>query len=144
MADEIGHPISKSSLKRGLLFQNNNTLSHVVYFLFRAVFGANRICPIWGFVGLPEKEPWVEWHLLQRPGYQTTNKSDFTAADEVCLANRWWNELLVIKICELQHIFLDGLKNREKLFLFSVSQCLILRQWVINMLPKDGTKASSP
>ena len=66
MADEIGHPISKSSFfknkvaQKGSSIQNNNTLSHVVYFLFRAVFGANRICPIWGFVGLPEKEPWVE------------------------------------------------------------------------------------
>ena len=35
---------------------------------------------------------WVTW-----PGYQTTNKSDFTAAEEVCLANCWWNELLVLK-----------------------------------------------
>ena len=26
-------------------------------------------------------------HLLQRPGYQTTGKSDVTAADELCLAN---------------------------------------------------------
>ena len=37
-------------------------------------------------------------HLLQRPGYQTTGKSDVTAADELCLANCCWNELLVLKI----------------------------------------------
>ena len=33
---------------------------------------------------------------LQGPGYQTTNKSYFSAADEVCLANRRWNVLFVI------------------------------------------------
>ena len=94
-------------LTSGHLFWNNNTWSHVFYFSFRTVFGVNRI---------PEKEPWVEWHLFQRPGFQISNKSDFTAADEVCVENRRWNELLVIKICELQQSFSDDFKNREKLF----------------------------
>ena len=67
----------------------------------RAAVGFDWICAFWGSAGLPEKEPWIKRHLLQRPGYQTTNKSDVTAADEVCMANCWWNELLVLKICKL-------------------------------------------
>ena len=66
----------------------------------RATVCADRICSFWGSAGLPEKEPWIKWYLLQRPGYQTTNKSDRTAADEVCLANRWWNVLFVIDTSE--------------------------------------------
>ena len=103
-------------LTRGHLFWNNNTWSHVVYFSFRTVFGVNRICPFWRFVGLPEKEPWVEWHLLQRPGFQISNKSDFTAADKVCVENHRWNELLVFKICELQQSFSDDFKIVKNYF----------------------------
>ena len=43
---------------------------------------------------------WFKWHLLQRPGYQTTNKSDVTATDEVRMANCWWDELSIIAICK--------------------------------------------
>ena len=68
---------------------------------FRTAVGFDWICAFWGSAGLPEKEPWIKRHLLQRPGCQTTNKSDVTAADEVCMANCWWNELLVLKICKL-------------------------------------------
>ena len=70
---------------------------------FRATAGVDRIFPFWRSAGLPEKELWIKWHLLQRPGYQATNKSDVTAAYEVCLANRRWHELLVLKICRLTH-----------------------------------------
>ena len=54
----------------------------------RASTGDNRVCALWRSTGIPEKESWIKRHLLQRPGYQTTNKSDFTTTDEVCLANR--------------------------------------------------------
>ena len=64
--------------------------------LSRATVGVDRICSFWGSAGLLEKESWIKWYLLQRPGYQTTNKSYFSAADEVCLANRRWNVLFVI------------------------------------------------
>ena len=47
------------------------------------------------------------------PGYQTTNKSDFTAAEEVCLANCWWNGSLVLKICKL----IKNTKDNCKTFL---------------------------
>ena len=62
-------------------------LFYFVFFL-RASFGVDRICALWGSTGLPEEEPWIKWHLLQRPRYQTINQSDVTAAHEVCLANR--------------------------------------------------------
>ena len=68
--------------------------------LSRATVGVDRICSLWGSAGLPEKEPWIKWYVLQRPGYQTTNKSYLTAADEVCLANRRWNVLFVIDTSE--------------------------------------------
>ena len=70
---------------------------------FRATAGVDRIFSFWRSAGLPEKELWIKWHLLQRPGYQATNKSDVTAAYEVCLANRRWHEFLVLKICRLTH-----------------------------------------
>ena len=75
----------------------------VSFFFLRASFGVDRVCALWGSTGLPEEEPWIKWHLLQRPGYKTTDQSDVTAADEVCLANRWWDELPLIKICEFRH-----------------------------------------
>ena len=53
----------------------------------RVIVGVDRVCPVRRSPGLPEKEPWIKRHLLQRPGYQTTNESDVTATDEVCLAN---------------------------------------------------------
>ena len=68
--------------------------------LSRATVGVDRICSLWRSAGLPEKEPRIKWYLLQRPGYQTTNKSYFSAADEVCLANRRWNVLFVIDTSE--------------------------------------------
>ena len=80
--------------------RESNILTKLFNF-FRTAVGFDWICAFWGSAGLPEKEPWIKRHLLQRPGYQTTNKSDVTAADEVCLANCWWNELLVRKICKL-------------------------------------------
>ena len=67
----------------------------------RATVCADRICSFWWSTWLSEKEPWIKWHLLQRPGYQTANKSDITTADKICLANCRWNELPVFKICEL-------------------------------------------
>ena len=76
-------------------------MKNAFFFVFRGTPGIDWICSFWRSAWLPEKEPWIEWHLLQRPGYHTTNKSDVTAADEVCLANRWWHELPVIKICKL-------------------------------------------
>ena len=51
---------------------------------------------------------------------------------------------LSLKSVSCNKFFFDGLKNREKLFLSSASQCLVLRQGVINMLPKDGTKTTGP
>ena len=74
------------------IFLENNRSFKLLNFLRTAV----------GFAGLSEKEPWIKRHLLQRPGYQTANKSDVTAADEIYLANCRWNELLVFKICELK------------------------------------------
>ena len=71
-----------------------------VTFVFRrTTSGVDRVCTLWRSAGIPEKEPWTEWHLLRRPGYQTTNEPDVTTADEVCLANRWWHELPVFTIC---------------------------------------------
>ena len=72
------------------IFLENNRSFKLLNFLRTAV----------GFAGLSENEPWIKRHLLQRPGYQTANKS--AAADEICLANCRWNELLVFKICELK------------------------------------------
>ena len=82
------------------IFFTENNISIKLFNFFRTAVGFDWICAFWGSAGLPEKEPWIKRHLLQRPGYQTTNKSDVTAADEVCLANCWWNELLVRKICK--------------------------------------------
>ena len=82
-------------------FFKESNISIKLFNFFRTAVGFDWICAFWGSAGLPEKEPWIKRHLLQRPGYQTTNKSDVTAADEVCLANCWWNELLVRKICKL-------------------------------------------
>ena len=75
----------------------------VLRHFFRATAGVDRIFSFRRSAGSPEKEPWIKWHLPQRPGYQATNKSDVTAAYEVCLANRRWHELLVLKICRLTH-----------------------------------------
>ena len=54
---------------------------------FRPFIGFDRVCPVWRSSGLPEKEPWTQGHLFQRPGYQAPNKSDVTTVDEICLAN---------------------------------------------------------
>ena len=82
-------------------FFKESNISIKLFNFFRTAVGFDWICAFWGSAGLPEKEPWIKRHLLQRPGYQTANKSDVTAADEVFLANCWWNELLVRKICKL-------------------------------------------
>ena len=82
-------------------FLRESNISTKLFNFFRTAVGFDWICAFWGSAGLPEKEPWIKRHLLQRPGYQTTNKSDVAAADEVFLANCWWNELLVRKICKL-------------------------------------------
>ena len=66
----------------------------------------NWICPVWWSPGLLEKEPWIKWYLFQRPGRQTTNKSDVTAVDEVFLASSWWDALFVFKKCKL--LIADG------------------------------------
>ena len=71
--------------------------SHFKYVVLRALVGVDRVCPVWWSPWLPEEEPGFEWYLLQRPGYQTQNQSDITTADEICLANRWWNELLIFE-----------------------------------------------
>ena len=71
--------------------------SNFICIVFRALVGVDRVCPVWWSPWLPEEEPWIEWYLLQRPGYQTQNQSDVTTADEICLANRWWNELLIFE-----------------------------------------------
>ena len=65
----------------------------------RATTGVDRVCTLWRPAGIPEKEPRFKRHLLQGPGYQTANKSDVTTTDEVCLANCWWHELPVFKLC---------------------------------------------
>ena len=70
--------------------------------VFRGTPGTYWICSFWRSAWLPKKEPWIKWHLLQRPGYQTTNESDVTTVDKVFLANRWWHELPVLEICKLQ------------------------------------------
>jgi len=57
-------------------------------FFSRASNGDNRVCTLWRPAGIPEKEPWIKRHLLQRPRCQTANKFDVSTADEVCLANR--------------------------------------------------------
>ena len=82
-------------------FLKESNISIKLFNFFRTAVGFDWICAFWGSAGLPEKEPWIKRHLLQRPGYQTPNKSDVTATNEVCLANCWWNELLVLKICKL-------------------------------------------
>ena len=87
---------------RNALFLEDNLINVLRHF-FRATAGIDRICSFWRSPGLPEKEPWIKWQLLQRPGYQTTNKSDVTASDDICLANRRWHELLVLKICKLNN-----------------------------------------
>ena len=76
------------------------------FILLRTHVGIDRVCAIWRSPWLPEKEPWTQWHLLQRSRHQTTNKSDATAADEICLANSWWNELLVKEICKLDSLII--------------------------------------
>ena len=60
---------------------------HLYFILLRTPVGIDRVCPIWRSPWLPEKEPLTQRHLLQRSRHQTTNKSDATAADEICLAN---------------------------------------------------------
>ena len=91
-----------SSISITAFFFKESNISIKLFNFFRTAVGFDWICAFWGSAGLPEKEPWIKRHLLQRPGYQTTNKSDVTAADEICLANCRWNELLVFKICELK------------------------------------------
>ena len=71
-------------------------------FLFRALVSLDRVRSVRGSSGLPEKEPWIKWHLFQRPRYQTTNKSNITTVDKVFLASCWWNELSFIEICKLK------------------------------------------
>ena len=79
---------------------------HLYFILLRTHVGIDRVCAIWRSPWLPEKEPWTQWHLFQRSRHQTTNKSDATAADEICLANSWWNELLVNEICKLDSLII--------------------------------------
>ena len=90
-------------------FLKESNISIKLFNFFRTAVGFDWICAFWGSAGLPEKEPWIKRHLLQRPGYQTTNKSDVAAADEVFLANCWWNELLVRKICK----FIKNTKDKQ-------------------------------
>ena len=103
----------------------------------RALIGFDRVCRVWRSLGLLEKEPRTQWHLFQRPGYQASNKSDVRTTDEVCLANCWWNELLVIKICkskDLSAIRYELWKTRkyyEKRH----------RHWVIKIPVQDKQKA---
>ena len=106
--------------------------------LSRATVGVDRICSFWGSAGLLEKESWIKWYLLQRPGYQTTNKSDRTAADEVCLANRWWNVLFVIDTSEwcnysLNDVLVDKasfVTRYTSLSIESWTHCLSHVRWV--------------
>ena len=72
-------------------------------FLLRALASLDRVRSVRGSSGLPEKEPWIKWHLFQRPRYQTTHKSDVTSVDEIFLASCWWNELPLIEICKLKY-----------------------------------------
>ena len=98
----------------------------------RAIVCADRICSFWGSAGLPAKEPWIQWYLLQRPGYQTTNKSDLTAADEVCLANRRWNVLFVIDIRECCNYYLNDVLTEQGLICHSIT-LLSIESWMPRM-----------
>ena len=105
----------------------------------RATVCADRICSFWGSAGLPKKEPWIEWYLLQRPGYQTTNKSDLTAADEVCLANRWWNVLFVIDTSEWWNYSLNDVPIEEGLICRSLYFAF---HWTVDSLPRMSSHAN--
>lgn len=89
----------------GLYITSSLRKKHLYFILLITPVGINRLCPIWRS-RLPEKEPWTQWHLFQRSRHQTTNKSDATAADEICLANSWWNESLVNEICKLDSLII--------------------------------------
>ena len=99
---------------------------------FRTAVGFDWICAFWGSAGLPEKEPWIKRHLLQRPRYQTTNKSDVTAANEVCLANCWWNELLVLKICKL--IEKKKKSHKWQTILNLLVRCIVMLSFVLHKM----------
>ena len=88
--------LSWSSVKFGLI-------SISISISRRSLIGIDWVCSVWRSPWLPEKEPWIKWHLLQRPRYQTTNKFDVTTADEVCSGNCWWDELPLFGICKLKY-----------------------------------------
>ena len=67
-----------------ILKRSDCVFSFRLFNVCRAAVGFNWICAFWGSAELPEKELWIKWHLLQRPGYETANKSDVTTADEIC------------------------------------------------------------
>ena len=55
------------------------------------------VCTVWWPAGLFEEESGTKRHVLQGPWYQATNHSICGSVDEICLASRWWNVLLVFK-----------------------------------------------
>ena len=70
-----------------ILKRSDRVFSFSLLNFCRAAFGFNWMGAFWGSAGLPEKEPCIKWHLLQRPGHQTANKSGVSAAHEICLEN---------------------------------------------------------
>ena len=79
------------------------------------------------------------WYLLRRPGYQTTDKSDLTAADEVCLANRWWNVLFVIDTSEWCDYSLNDVLIAWGLISHSI---YITLYWIVNSLTRMSSHVS--
>ena len=55
------------------------------------------VCTVWWPAGLFEEESGTKRHVLQGPWYQATDQSICGSVDEICLASRWWNVLLVFK-----------------------------------------------
>ena len=63
----------------------------------RAVVGFNWVCPVRWPTGLLKEESRTERHVLQGPGYEATDQSYSRTVNEIRLAGRRWNVLLILK-----------------------------------------------
>ena len=76
----------------------NSSLRFILYALFLdPLLVLIEYIPYGDLLGYLRKSRRLNDNLLRRPGYQAQNQSDVTTASEICLANRWRNELLIFE-----------------------------------------------
>ena len=63
----------------------------------RAGVGSYWVCTVWWPTGLFEEESRTERHVFQRPGYEATDQPYSRTVNEIRLAGRRWNGLLILK-----------------------------------------------